>query len=322
VTASTRAAAPAGLETINPLDHPIIFATPRRLPVISAWREHIPFAMLVVDLVRPTTFVELGTHYGTSYCAFCQAVDELALETRCYAVDTWEGDEHSGTYGAEVLADLRAHHDPLYGSFSRLVQSTFDDALVHFEGGSIDLLHIDGYHTYEAVRHDFDGWLPKMSDRGVVLVHDINTRERDFGVWRFWEETRDTYPHLELLHAHGLGVLAVGPDQPAPFRALLALDPERLLALRELFFQLGYRLRLELQLERARELARDDRARLESKLEATREETERKLREKQEELRETQERLAETARELDVYSSNGLARTAVRWRRRGEEHRR
>jgi hypothetical protein len=85
--------------------------------------------MLVVDLLRPKTIVELGTHAGDSYCAFCQAAKELRLDLRCYAVDTWHGDEQSGLYGPEVLADLRSHHDQLYGGFSTLIQSTFDDAL-------------------------------------------------------------------------------------------------------------------------------------------------------------------------------------------------
>lgn len=127
----------------NPLDHPILLAQPRRLTAFSAWHEHIPAAMLLVDLLRPETFVELGTHYGDSYCAFCQAVQELRLGTQCYAVDTWQGDPQTGFYGPEVLADLRLRHDPLYGNFSVLVQSTFDEALAHFGDGTIDLLHID-----------------------------------------------------------------------------------------------------------------------------------------------------------------------------------
>lgn len=126
----------------NPLDHPICFAWLRRLTSTSGGHEHIPFAMYLVDLLKPNVIVELGTYYGDSYCAFCQAVNELKLNTRCYAIDPWEGDPHSGFYRNEVLEKLRAHHDSLYGGFSRLIQSTFDEALAHFDDGVIDLLHM------------------------------------------------------------------------------------------------------------------------------------------------------------------------------------
>jgi|GEM_PF-1358813 len=232
---------------LNPLYHPICFASPRRLTPYSAWHEHIPFAMFLVDILKPSAIVELGSYHGDSYCAFCQAVSELRLSTRCYAVDTWQGDPHSDFFGPEVLANLRTHHDPLYGSFSRLIQSTFDEALQYFEDGTIDLLHIDGYHTYEAVKHDFEAWLPKMSQYGVVLLHDINVRERDFGAWKFWEKIERQHPHFEFLHAHGLGVLSVGRNQSKVFQDLLEASEEDISKIRNFFFELGHRLTLQVQ---------------------------------------------------------------------------
>lgn len=227
----------------NPLQYAVSTRMPDRYDVMSAWTGHVPFAMTVVDMVRPRLLVELGTCWGVSYCGFCQAVRELQLPTQCFAVDTWEGDPHSSFYTEEVFENLNAYHRERYSSFSNLIRSTFDDALQQFQDGTIDLLHIDGYHTYEAVRHDFETWLPKMTARGVILFHDTEVRDReDFGVWRFWDEVKLKYPYFEFLHSYGLGVLAVGPDVPEGLRPLLALAPADQALVRAYFGNLGARL--------------------------------------------------------------------------------
>ncbi len=246
------------MASFNPLNHPICLTFPSRLSP-SAWTGHVPFAMFLVDLLRPKVLVELGTYYGVSYCAFCQAVSELGISTHCYAIDTWEGDPQSGFYGPQVLADLRAHHDPLYGGFSRLIQGTFDEAADHFEDRSVDLLHIDGFHTYEEVKRDYERWITKMSDRGVILFHDINVREKDFGVWKFWEECKLKHPYFEFIHAHGLGVLVVGNKCPASLKPILKASNGEVARIREYFFQLGVRLEMAQEAHSLRQTRAGDR---------------------------------------------------------------
>jgi glycosyltransferase involved in cell wall biosynthesis/GT2 family glycosyltransferase len=218
------------------------FWRPARLDAGSAWFGHVPFGHWIAAVHRPKNIVELGTHNGISYAAFCEAVLREKLDARAIAIDTWEGDEHAGFYGRDVLQSLRQFHDQRYGSFSTLMQCKFDDALDFIGDGSIDLLHIDGRHRYEDAAHDFHSWRCKLSSRGVVLFHDTNVRERDFGVWRLWAELHAQHPGFEFLHAYGLGVLAVGPKVDGPVAALCALtDSASISSLRERFATLGER---------------------------------------------------------------------------------
>ena len=185
--------------------------SPNSLQSPSAWLGHVPFAAWIITETSPRVFVECGTHSGNSYFSFCQAVVEFNLSTKCYAVDTWKGDEHSGWYGEEVFHQVNAYHQERYAGFSRLLRMTFEDAAAYFADGSIDLLHIDGLHTYDAAKHDFETWLPKLAAGAVVLFHDTNVREHGFGVWQLWEELQRQYPlNMEFVHSHGLGVLQLG----------------------------------------------------------------------------------------------------------------
>ncbi len=235
---------------INPIDHPVCLEVPERR-ASSSWVEHIPFAMWLTSVLEPRVLVEIGTFTGTSYCGFCQAIASRGLSTRAFAVDSWKGDPHNGFNGAEVLADLREHHDPRYAHFSTLLEMTFDEAVVRFADQQIDLLHIDGYHTYEAVSHDFETWRGKVSDRGVILFHDVEERAANFGVWRLWGEQTQRYPSFTFPHEHGLGLLALGENLPESIRELLALRGEAVEHVRTLFRELGRRVRLEMERDSA-----------------------------------------------------------------------
>ena len=205
----------------------------RSLQKPNGWLGHLPFAAWVIRETSPRIFVELGTHSGNSYFAFCQSVAEVGLPTQCYAVDTWRGDEHSGHYDENIFAQVSAHNQDHYAGFSQLLRMTFDDAVTHFADESIDLLHIDGLHTYEAVRHDFETWLPKLAPGAVVLFHDTNVRERDFGVYKLWEELRERYPNnIEFMHSHGLGVLQLNnawPGKGLPWLQTESAQKQRLI---------------------------------------------------------------------------------------------
>ena len=173
----------------------------------SAWNGHVSFGYDLIRFMEPNIVVELGTHFGNSFFVFCQGVSDAKSMGRVVAIDSWEGDFQAGFYSEDVYEYVQRVKDQLYPNYSVMIRSYFDDAVELFDDNSIDFLHIDGLHTYEAVWNDFTRWLPKLAPNGVVLFHDIAIMYGQFGVYRFWAELRSMFPHLEFYHSAGLGIL-------------------------------------------------------------------------------------------------------------------
>jgi FtsZ-binding cell division protein ZapB len=211
----------------------------------SAWLGHIPFAYWIIEKTKPRVLVELGTHTGASYFAFCQSISENKTGTKAYAVDTWVGDEHAGFYDESVFRSVEEANQR-YKSFSTLLRTTFDEASKSFDDKSIDLLHIDGLHTYEAVKHDFDTWFPKLAENAVVLFHDTNVHKDDFGVYKFWAEVAANYPSMEFFHYHGLGVLQISK----PEDSFIPESKEQQELVRGIFSGISESMLLKVELER------------------------------------------------------------------------
>ncbi|MDQ2067261.1 glycosyltransferase [Xinfangfangia sp. CPCC 101601] len=190
---------------------------------VVSWHAHVPFAHALIDLLTPALVVELGVHQGDSLLSIAAALQHFGQAGKVTGIDTWEGDDHAGSYdGNAVFQGVQARAAALAPRVT-LLRATFDKALPTFADGSVDLLHIDGLHTYDAVRHDFESWRPKLSPRSVVMLHDTAVRSDDFGVYRLWEEIAHLGPSYNFSFGNGLGVLALGAKVPADVLHLLDL---------------------------------------------------------------------------------------------------
>ena len=197
----------------------------------KAWVGHTPFAYWLVAALKPKTLVELGTHGGGSYFSFCQSVIDNKLDTKTYAIDTWMGEKQAGFYSESLFKKVMDFNIEHFDNFSTLMKMTFDEALNEFDDDSVDLLHIDGFHSYEAVSNDFRTWYPKLSKEAIVLFHDTHEIKPGFGVHQFWDELKKEHREqcFEFKHSHGLGMCFPKSSKAAiNFKKEFSLDLEKI----------------------------------------------------------------------------------------------
>lgn len=183
--------------------------------------------MSLVGAVRrlaPRTVVEIGTHRGgTLYCWAAAAHPRAHL----LSIDIPNPEEGMGATEADY-ARLRPFLAPGQTLTCLRSDSHADEtraALVGaLDGSAVDFLWIDGDHSYEGVRRDFELYAPLVRPGGMIALHDIlpNPALPGNQVRPFWDEIRHRYVHREVVdqdHPGGVGMgigILVQPPAPLP----------------------------------------------------------------------------------------------------------
>lgn len=161
----------------------------------STWTDHMEFADWLVRYKKPQTIVELGVDFGYSTCCF-----SLSGIGTIHAIDWFKGDEYTGY--RDNYEFVKKHLELFECKNVNLMPMSFEDALAQWHE-PIDILHIDGFHTYDAVRNDYIEWSRFLKPGGVVLIHD--TCIDWFGVKVFFDQIQT--PKLNFKVSCGLGVI-------------------------------------------------------------------------------------------------------------------
>ncbi|WP_283625054.1 class I SAM-dependent methyltransferase [Clostridium butyricum] len=185
----------------------------------APWSGHRNFVYDFVVYFNPEVIVELGSHYGCSAFTFAQAIKDYNLDSKLYAIDTWAGDDYTrNDYENDVYSVFRDTVANFYQNQKiEMLRMTFDQASSKFKDKSIDVLHIDGSHHYEDVKHDFYSWLPKVKDDGIIFLHDISediVLDGKMGSNRFWNELKEVYNNtIEFDFSWGLGIIFLSENK-------------------------------------------------------------------------------------------------------------
>lgn len=153
---------------------------------------------------KPKYVLEIGTADGGTLFLFSRAASEKAVIT---TIDLPGGGFDKGSYPNWKV--------PLYKSFAspkqqiHLVQgNTHDQATLEkvktiLNGNQIDFLFIDGDHSYEGVKKDFEMYAPLVKVNSLIAFHDIVTQQLGTGclVSKLWNEIKSNYNHLEIIES-------------------------------------------------------------------------------------------------------------------------
>ena len=172
-----------------------------RIP--SAWGDgnvqgHVLFVDWLIEEMQPKVTVDLGIDYGYSLIAFAHN-----NPGKVYGIDGFEGDEWTGS--RNTYDQVSGHVTNLQLNNVTLIKGFFDDVVKTWDT-KIDILHIDGFHSYEAVKNDFEKWSGFVNSTGVILFHDTDSHDSRFGVKQFFSEI--DMPKHELFGFQGLGIVS------------------------------------------------------------------------------------------------------------------
>lgn len=166
----------------------------------------------IVQQRRPRFILEIGTCNGGSLFVISRLAHP---DSTIISVDL-PGGTFGGRFPSYHVPILKCL--PLAGQTLHLLEANSHDAGTKericslLTGNKLDLLYIDGDHTYDGVKRDFEMYAPLVQKGGVVIFHDIVHHRRELGceVELFWNEIKCKYTHQEIIHNPQAGWAGIG----------------------------------------------------------------------------------------------------------------
>jgi cephalosporin hydroxylase len=158
---------------------------------VQVRQELLEFAALLQE-ARPRVIIEIGTYKGGTLYVWSRSNPTAEL---IVSIDL-PGGRYGGGYERRRQRLYREFLFDRPGAAMRLLQSDSHDPATLEQLKAIlgarraDFLYIDGDHTYDGVRLDYEMYSPLVREGGVIAFHDIATRKADAGVYRLWDELK------------------------------------------------------------------------------------------------------------------------------------
>lgn len=157
--------------------------------------------------MQPKNIAEIGSFYGGTLWFFLKNNPNIE---KLIVIDM-PIPPSDGRYNEMVAAKSQWQQwIPEFTQFQNYEGNSHDNnliATVHDNNiyNDIDMLHIDGDHTYEGVKADFENFKSLVKKGGMIVFHDISGIP---DVAQFWNEVKTQYSETfrEIIHEGGWGI--------------------------------------------------------------------------------------------------------------------
>ena len=179
-----------------------IFSSIRPKQVISEIKELYE----IVERLNARYICEIGTFRGGTFYLWCKAATEDAtLISIDLPSKSWDGEfsyARRSFYQEFSKSPEQKLHFLAADSHRKSTQEMLSDLL---KSKQLDFLFIDGDHSYEGAKADFDLYKPFVRPGGIVVFHDILPRAEfpNIEVYRLWDELKTQYPYQEIIAQEG-----------------------------------------------------------------------------------------------------------------------
>lgn len=176
--------------------------------------EEIKDLLKVLYIIEPKYVLEIGTAGGGSLFLLSQVISD---DANLISIDMPNGRFGGGypKYRIPLYKLLAKKNQKIYlirkDSHSLVTYNKVKSVL---KGQKLDFIFIDGDHTYEGVKKDFELYSTLVSENGIIAFHDIvNGSEKNVGgVPRYWSELKQNYKYNEFVkdwdqEGYGIGFI-------------------------------------------------------------------------------------------------------------------
>jgi predicted O-methyltransferase YrrM len=123
--------------------------------------------------------VEIGSYFGASAAALSAGLSSGGAGGRIICIDTWNNDAMSE--GNQDTLTRFLSNTKEYSSYINPIRGwSTDESVVNQvkqQAGRIDLLFIDGDHSYDGALADWKTYKPFLSEQAIIVMHDISWAE-------------------------------------------------------------------------------------------------------------------------------------------------